>query len=221
MKSRVILLASTILMVAASSAFAADLPVKAPPSMIQQESVTTWTGFYVGANLGYGWANVGTSGVSNDLTGVIGGGQLGYNWQTGPLVFGIEGDFQGSGESRSDSATILGTTFAVDQKIPWFATLRGRIGYAWGPAMLYFTGGASWQNYKLSVSALGTTVSDDSTKTGWTLGGGGEWMFAPQWSAKVEYLYMDTGDTDVTLFGTTFTGRAKNNVIRAGVNYHF
>jgi len=204
-----------------SAAFAADLPVKAPQSMITQESAMSWTGFYVGANLGYGWANVGVSGASNDLTGVIGGGQLGYNWQTGPLVFGIEGDFQGSGEKRSDSTTILGTTFTVDQNIPWFATLRGRIGYAWGPALLYLTGGASWQNYKLSVSALGTTVEDDATKAGWTLGGGGEWMFAPKWSAKLEYLYMDTGDTDVTLFGTTFSGRAKNNIVRAGVNYHF
>ena len=214
-------LAVAFVAAAGSAAVAADLPVKAPPSLLQQESVATWTGFYIGANLGYGWANVGTSGVSSDLDGVIGGGQLGYNWQTGPLVLGIEGDFQGSGERHSDSATIGGIGFTVDQKIPWFATLRGRLGYAWGPAMLYVTGGASWQNYKLSVSALGTTVSDDTTKTGWTLGGGGEWMFAPKWSAKLEYLYMDTGNSDVTLFGTTFSGRAKNNIIRVGVNYHF
>ena len=177
----------------------------------------TWTGFYLGANVGYGWADVGVSGASSNLTGVIGGGQIGYNWQTGPLVIGIEGDFQGSGESRSDTVGI----FTVDQDIPWFATLRGRIGYATGPWLFYFTGGAAWENYKLSVSGLGTTVSDNATKTAWTIGGGAEWMFEPNWSAKVEYLYMDTDDTTVTLFGTTFTGRAKNNIVRVGVNYHF
>ncbi len=203
-----------------SSALAADLPVKAPPAPVVAP-VTSWTGFYIGGNVGYGWANVGVDGVSNDLTGVIGGGQLGYNWQTGPVVFGVEGDFQGADESRTDTVTSLGVAFTVDQQIQWFATLRGRLGYAWGPAMLYVTGGAAWQNYKLSVSALGTSVSDDKTRTGWTVGGGGEWMFAPNWSAKLEYLYMDTGDTDVTLFGTTFSGRAKNNIVRVGVNYHF
>jgi len=64
-------------------------------------------------------------------------------------------------------------------------------------------------------------VEDNTTKSGWTIGAGAEWMFDPHWSAKLEYVYMDTGDTDVTLFGTTFTGRAKNNVVRGGVNYHF
>lgn len=202
-------------------AFAADLPVKAPPP-VQQEVVTTWTGFYLGGNVGYGWANVGaTGGASSDLDGIIGGGQLGYNWQTGPLVIGIEGDFQGADESRSDTTIIGGVPYTVDQNIQWFATLRGRIGYAWGPAMLYFTGGGSWQNYKLSVSALGSTVDDNTTKSGWTIGGGGEWMFTPHWSAKLEYLYMDTGDTDVTLFGNTFSARAKNNIVRVGLNYHF
>ena len=204
-----------------SAAMAADLPVKAPPMMTVQESATNWTGFYVGANLGYGWARVGSAGFSNDLNGIIGGGQLGYNWQTGPLVFGIEGDFQGADESRSDTGTIGGIPYTVDQSIPWFATLRGRIGYATGPFLLYFTGGAAWENYKLSVSAPGGSVSDDATKTAWTIGGGGEWMFAPQWSAKLEYLYMDTGDTSVTLFGNTFTGHAQNNILRVGVNYHF
>ena len=203
-----------------SAAVAADLPRKAP-SYIAPEPVMTWTGFYIGANAGYGWANVSTGGISSDLKGFIGGGQLGYNWQTGAWVFGVEGDFQGANEKHSDTGTILGIDFTVDQKIQWFATARGRIGYAFDAWLLYFTGGAAWQNYKLSVSALGTSVDDNTTKMGWTLGGGIEWMFMPRWSAKLEYLYMDTGDTDVTLFGTTFTGRAKNNIARIGVNYHF
>ncbi len=206
-----------------TQAYAADLPYKAPsyaPPEIGAPELT-WNGFYIGANVGYGWASVGVSGVSNDLNGIIGGGQVGYNWQINNFVLGAEGDFQASGESRSDSASLLGITFTVDQKIPWFATARGRIGYAFGPWMVYATGGVAWQNYKLSVSALGTEVSDSATKLGWTAGGGLEWMFLPRWSAKVEYLYMDTGDTSVTLFGATFNGRAKNSIARIGVNYHF
>jgi outer membrane immunogenic protein len=87
--------------------------------------------------------------------------------------------------------------------------------------MFYLTGGGAWKNYKLSVSAPGGSVSDNETKTAWSIGGGAEWMFAPKWSAKLEYLYMDTGDTSVTLLGTTFTGHAQNNIVRVGVNYHF
>jgi outer membrane immunogenic protein len=76
-------------------------------------------------------------------------------------------------------------------------------------------------NYQLSVSALGTSVSDETTKAAWTVGGGVEWMFVPHWSAKVEYLYIDTGDTSVTLFGVPFDARAKDNIVRVGLNYHF
>lgn len=217
---RLLVLAASALI--GAQAYAADMPLKAPPyapEIVAPEM--TWSGFYIGANVGYGWANVGTSGVSNDLNGIIGGGQLGYNWQLGKFILGAEADFQASGESRSDTATVLGTSFTVDQKIQWFGTARGRIGYAFGPWMVYGTGGVAWQNYKLSVSALGSEISDNSTKIGWTAGGGIEWMFLPKWSAKIEYLYMDTGNTDVTLFGTTFSARAKNSIARLGINYHF
>lgn len=210
-----------LMLLAGSVAQAADMPMKAAPP-IAPPPVYVWTGFYIGLNLGYGWARTSTDGISSDnIDGVIGGGQLGYNWQTGNLLLGIEGDFQGSGQSRSDSGVIGDTTFTVEQKLPWFATLRGRLGYAAGPWLFYGTGGAAWVNYKMTVSALGASVSDDATRTAWTAGGGIEWMFLPKWSAKLEYLYIDTGTTSVTLFGTTFDGRARDNIVRAGVNYHF
>jgi outer membrane immunogenic protein len=101
------------------------------------------------------------------------------------------------------------------------ATARGRLGYAFGPWMLYATGGAAWVNYKLSASGFGVTVSDNATKAAWTLGGGVEWMFMPKWSVKAEYLYLDTGTTTVTLFGVPISGRAKDSIARLGVNYHF
>lgn len=87
--------------------------------------------------------------------------------------------------------------------------------------MFYGTAGVGWVNYKLTVSSAGTSVSDNTTKAAFAVGGGVEWMFMPRWSAKLEYLYMDTGNTNVTLFGTTFSGRAKDNLVRVGVNYHF
>jgi outer membrane immunogenic protein len=206
-------------LVAVGPALAADLPVKSAP--LAPTPTSSWTGVYVGANVGYAWGTGSSGGISDDMNGVIGGGQLGYNWQSGPLVLGVEGDIQASGQKNSDTATLAGIRFTLDREVPWFATLRGRIGYASGPWLIYGTGGAAWGNYKITISALGTSASDDTTKTAWTGGGGVEWMFAPKWSAKLEYLYIDTGNTDVTLFGTTFSGRLQDNVVRAGVNYHF
>ena len=212
------LLAATTLGVGAAAA--ADIPARNYTKAVPYAPVFSWTGFYVGVNAGYGWANTSITGVagSSNLNGFLGGAQIGYNWQgASPLVLGVEADFQGTGQSRTDTA--LGIT--VDQKLPWFGTVRGRIGYAFDRVMIYATGGLAYMDYKMSVSALGVTVSDDASRAGWTLGGGVEWMFAPQWSTKVEYLYMDTGTTSVTLFGVPFSGRAQDSIGRVGLNYHF
>lgn len=219
MRIRNLLLSASVLSLTAGSAFAADIPTKASRSLIAPAPVMTWSGFYVGVNAGYGWASTSVTGVSgsSNLNGFVYGGQAGYNWQTGALVLGVEADIQGTTQKRSDTSGI----FTVEQKIPWFATARGRIGYAMGPWLLYATGGAAWVNYKLTVSALGTSQSDNATKAALALGGGVEWMMMQNWSAKLEYLYIDTGTTTVTLFGTTFQGRAKDNIVRLGLNYHF
>jgi outer membrane immunogenic protein len=155
------------------------------------------------------------------MNGFIGGGQAGYNWQTGSFVLGVEGDFQVSTQKRSDTDTSTGIAITLDQKIPWFATARGRVGYAFNNVLVYGTGGAAWLNYKVTASLLGLTVSDSTSKTAWTAGGGVEWMFMPRWSAKFEYLYIDTGNTTFTLFGLPISGRAKENIARVGLNYHF
>jgi outer membrane immunogenic protein len=220
MRFRNLLLSASLLSaIVGSSAFAADMPTKASQPLLNPAPVMTWTGFYVGLNAGYGWANTSVTGAagSSNLNGFVGGGQIGYNWQVGALVLGLEADLQGTGQTNS--ATALGIT--VEQKLPWFATARGRLGYSFGPWMLYATGGAAWVNYKLSATSLGTTVSDNATKAAWTIGGGMEWMFMPSWSIKAEYLYLDTGTTTVTLFGVPISGRAKDSVARLGVNYHF
>src|SRR5476649_920545 len=151
MRYRNLLLVATILsVVAGTSVYAADLPAKVYSPM-SPVSVINWTGFYAGLNAGYGWASINdaTTGVNSNLNGFLGGGQVGYNWQTGALVLGVEGDFQGSSQKRSTTTTIGGIAFTVDQTLPWFGTARGRIGYAAGPWLFYGTGGLAWANYQL------------------------------------------------------------------------
>src|SRR5690242_18715789 len=112
MRKRMLVLAAAVLGLTASSAFAADLGVRAPPVT---PVATTWTGLYAGRKAGGGWANVSSGNVSSDLSGFVGGGQLGYNWESRHWLLGIEGDFQGSSQSTSDTATIGVIPFSVDQ----------------------------------------------------------------------------------------------------------
>jgi len=203
---------------ATSTAFAADLPVKAPGAI---PVAATWTGLYWGLNAGYGWASLDDFTGSDTATGFAGGGQVGYNWQFNNVVVGVEGDFQGTSQSLTQSATVGGIAFSATEKLPWFATIRGRIGFAQGPWLIYATGGAAWVDGRVSFTALGQTVASETAKTGWTGGGGVEWMFAPKWSVKVEYLYIDAGNMTVTLAGVPLTSNVKESVARAGVNLHF
>ncbi|ADP72495.1 porin [Rhodomicrobium vannielii ATCC 17100] len=159
-----------------------DGPIVAP--------VATWTGFYAGLNVGYGWND------DADADGIIGGGQIGYNWQgafgTSPLVLGVETDIQGS-DIKNDN----------DDKLNYFGTVRGRLGYALGNSLVYATGGF----------AYGEFDGADKTSTGYTVGGGVEHKFTPNLSVKAEYLYTDLGDND--------SDNADFNTVRVGLNYHF
>ena len=200
----------------ATTASAADLPrqyTKAPAPVVAP--MFNWTGFYIGANAGYGFADS----SFGDADGFIGGGQIGYNWQGvgSPFVFGLEADLQFS--DMGASSTIGPVTANAD--INGFGTLRARLGYAFDRAMIYGTGGLAFTNTELSLSAGGASVSDDDWSTGWTLGGGVEWAFMSNWSAKLEYLYVDSGDTTLSLLGTSVTGDYNFSVVRAGLNYRF
>jgi len=220
------LLGTAALLTGATLSSAADLSVRRtvtrPAEIMTPVPAWSWTGFYGGANVGYAWSSGSDPAFTSNMSGVIGGGQLGYNWQTGMFVIGIESDFQGSDQHRTDTGTLGGAAYTVDRRIPWFATLRGRAGITTGPVLFYVTGGGAWMNYQLSSTTAGMpTVSDNATTTAWTVGGGAEWMFAPRWSAKLEYLFLDGRDRSVVLNGNTFTGRARDNIVRVGVNYHF
>lgn len=254
-------------------ASAADLPVKAPRYAPPLPPPYNWTGFYVGGNVGYSWGNTDSTILIPDLTtfglgsftdslhpdGVIGGGQIGYNWQVDPRwVLGIEADFQGSGEKDSRSfsdpftvftlvpcdcqggfmtVSIPGTaTFSHEEKLEWFGTVRGRVGYIfWNNGMVYATGGLAYGHVKSSVTAvvtaLGTssaTFSDSETKLGWTVGAGveGQLFDSRNWTWKVEYLYMDLGTVDHSISDPTFgpvsiSTKFTDNIVRFGINYRF
>ncbi|QOZ45374.1 porin family protein [Bradyrhizobium sp. CCBAU 53340] len=209
-----ILLASAALIALTGAASAADLAArpytKAPVAMA---SVYNWTGFYLGLVGGGAWEDS----SSPRMQGGFVGGTAGYNWQTGNVVFGIEAD--GSWADVSASATDATTGITAASKTDALGTVRGRIGYAVNNVLFYGTGGYAWIDNKITLSALGVSVSDSKFHSGWTVGAGVEAFIAPQWSIKGEYLYRSLGGE--TYFGTLPTGTLNLHTVQLGVNYHF
>jgi outer membrane immunogenic protein len=198
-----------------------------------------WTGWYLGGNLGSGTGSNRSTGTAVGTTesfnlspdGVTGGVQLGYNWQASNWVYGVEADFQGSSQRDNKTVVALGTT-SFDSKLPWFGTVRGRIGYSVGQTLFYATGGYAYGSVKNKVSFNGVQVADISkTQDGWTAGAGIETpfkllgLFGPQWTSKTEYLYVDLGSsTNAFVAGPTavsFNTNVKEHIFRTGLNYHF
>lgn len=249
-------------MLAVGSAFGADLPVKA----VIPAPVFNWTGGYVGINLGYSWGRESATGAvtgtsitgttvttltpvplygGGHLDGFIGGGQVGYNWQFGNWLVGLEGDLQGTGERKTyDVCTIVGcpvgsTVVRADYRLVWFGTDRARVGFVPSERLLlYGTGGLAYGGFRgeqfmpLFVDPLFGTWS--RVKAGWTAGAGVEAALGYNWSFKFEYLYFDYGNiggptaTAQTVAGRTtnnliysFTSRFTDNVVRVGFNYRF
>jgi outer membrane immunogenic protein len=201
-------LGALVLISAVSSAQAADLPYesRAPYTVNQPLNMYSWAGPYLGGNLGWNWGS-----VDNNPTrpsGFVGGAQAGYNWQTGPWVFGIEGDLQGTGAAD---------TFAQWKfSNPWFGTLRGRAGYAFNNILFYGTAGLAFGELQGQTFVNQT---ESHTNAGWTVGLGAEFGLARNWSAKVEYLYVDLNDSNFVITGAQNGYRF--GLVRAGVNYHF
>jgi outer membrane immunogenic protein len=220
------------------SAAAADMSLKAPPAPV----IFSWTGWYAGLNAGGMWSSssdtlqptgcfitaalcggplsnnplrTDTGNIRNPA-GITGGGQLGYNWQSGPAVFGIETDLNFSSLTARDAvnrpllAPLVGNiAHTVNEQPDWFGTLRGRLGFTPAPMwLIYATGGLAYGqigstssvafqnppgfNNDTYIGALSTT------RVGWTVGGGGEWAFGSNWSVKFEYLYVDLGNLSYT-----------------------
>jgi outer membrane immunogenic protein len=207
-----ILLASVALLGFAGAASAADLPVRAAPPapIIASVPVFTWTGFYVGVNAGYGWNtndSITVGGVRFDLDdegGFVGGAQAGYNYQIGSFVVGLEGDIQYADFGGDDRFDFDRDGIADDDfnNSDWFGTVRARAGVAFDRALIYATGGFAF--------------ADDAT--GWTVGGGLEYAFTNNLSAKVEGLYVNL-DQDDNFLG--IDNDAEFGVVRAGLNFRF
>ncbi len=218
-----------------------------------------WAGFYLGGNIGSGlarnptafsFAAVGTSTELFNLSpeGFIGGAQAGYNWQAANWVFGLEADIQASSQRDNRACVQTCNTLvapiifaAYDARLPWFGTVRGRLGYSVGSTMFYATGGYAYGGVKTKIAAsfLGVPANAEfsNTRSGWTVGGGIETplTFLPSllgrnWTSKTEYLYVDlgtqTGSFTIPIVGAgvvtaTNSTQVREHIFRTGLSYHF
>lgn len=206
MKRKIFGTAAIALMLAADAAAAADIPRGQVPYYTAPVPVAySWAGPYLGLNIGYQWGTV--TNWPADPNGFMGGVQAGYNWQSGQFVFGVETDIQLS--SAED-------TFAAAKfSNPWFGTLRGRLGWAFNNILLYGTLGFAYGGGRAESPGL----SDSRTHGGYAAGLGMEIGFAPNWTARAEYLYVDLSDRGYTVTGLNHG--FESSVLRFGVNYRF
>src|SRR5262245_41659283 len=247
------LLAAATVALAATQALAADLPRKAPPPAAPPPPPPiTWTGCYIGANIGAVdrrfEAEFRFGEIDHTHWGFTGGGQIGCDYQfAGAWVIGIRNMFNGTTGGKDFTINAGDPIFngaTVNVKTQWFDALTGRIGYAWTPTwLLYGQGGVVWANVKAEITSGGLGFcnlggvncdfgSASKTRTGWTAGGGVEWMFARGWSAFLEGNYYDFGDKDRTIFtnqfgaggcdfGCSFSTRATAATVLVGVNWRW
>ena len=196
-----------------ASAQAADIPYgsRGPYTVNQPLNAYSWAGPYLGGNIGYAWGSVDNNPAKP--SGFTGGVQGGYNWQSGPWVYGLEADLQASGAND---------TFAPWKfSNPWFGTVRGRAGYAFSNILVYGTAGLAFGELRGETFGL----SESHANAGWTAGVGAEFGFGQAgfsrggWSAKVEYLYVDLANTNFTITGVPNGYRF--GTLRAGINYRF
>ena len=247
--------------VGAVAAQAADLPTrKEAPAPVFVPPPFTWTGFYIGLNAGGLWPSGGRSaslfdpaagtdggfigagfpgGLGSQSAGFLGGGQAGYNWQTGAFVLGVETDFDGSTVSKSFNnvgtpfagagvpALLAGDFLSVNGKasLSWLGTTRGRVGFVATPdnrLMIYATGGIAYGGGTSNFSAFDSTTgsfwtgSPSSTRVGWTIGGGVEYAVTNNITIKGEYLYADLGSSSFNSIGNAASAIAFPGVVVSG-----
>ncbi len=235
MKKKGFLLATSAGFAAAAvpGAQAADMPLKAPRMV---EPAANWTGWYIGAHAGANWQRADSNTTINSYgigpfsttgTGFIGGGQIGYNWQHGNFVFGLEGDGSWlSGKGTASTGTGSPPYSAVSNKISWLSTIRARFGLAVGDTMAYATAGFAFGGVKNSLVVGGSTpfYSESKTRTGWVVGGGVEHMLNRHWTIGLEGLFVDLGrSTAVYPNDTSKTTKFSNQAVigRVKLNYKF
>jgi outer membrane immunogenic protein len=223
------LIGTAALMAFAAPALAADLPARTytkAPAYTAPEAVYNWTGFYIGGNIGGAFAG------NNSLQGsggrFMGGVQAGFDYQVAPnWVLGVEAQYDWLANNNNGGVTFpTGTTITGNNN--QLGSVTGRFGYTWGPALLYAKGGFAWRdNNNFNVVSGGVPVAfttSGNRSDGYTVGAGLEYMFAPSWSAKVEYQYYNFGSTTFTggppeIIGARY--RDDEHTVKAGINYRF
>jgi outer membrane immunogenic protein len=258
MRKTTLATAAAILIATTAAGSAADMAMKAPYAA--PAPIWSWTGFYIGGHVGAGWgttestlstvsapgfpaAAVNLPIAQNSRSGFLGGGQIGYNFQSGWAVFGVQADIAGLDVKGTTPCIVA---FSCTAKSDWLATVSGRIGgIVADKTLVYVKGGAAWMNttHSLSIPAAGAiiggpggvggSVSTESTAFGWLLGLGAEYAFSPNWSAFIEYNYIDfdtkSSALDLSALGGLGIGAAVANVdfknklsiAKIGVNYKF
>jgi outer membrane immunogenic protein len=204
---------------------AADLARRPPPPPPTKAPVVVpyynWTGFYAGINGGYGWGRSKWDGLpaTFNVNGGMAGGQLGYNWQFGQFVYGVEGD--GDWTGLRGTASLADCGVGCRTRNDFLATARGRLGFAADRWLPYVTGGLAVGNIRATVPGF---AGIDQTNAGWTVGGGLEFALSGNWTAKAEYLYVDLGNSGCgTICGLPAGNNVSltTNVVRGGINYRF
>jgi outer membrane immunogenic protein len=215
---RRMLIASAAVAALGGTALAADLPTtKGPPVYTPPPPIFTWTGVYIGGQVGYEFGRAypivgGVAAAPFSPNGVVGGGHVGYNYQIGMFVLGVEGDANGASYNGGN-----GVAFS---RTPLDGSVRGRLGYAWDRALLYATGGVAFADFH------DTDIFGDSVWTGrvgWTAGGGIDYAIDNNWSLSLEYRYTDYGRYYFTgpVTGTAVSVRQYDNRVQAGFSYKF
>ena len=236
-----ILIAGALALAAGGQALAADLPQPMPPPPPRAPAtyvpttapVYNWGGFYLGVNGGYGfgksdWSPTGAPSIGAfNTSGFLVGGTLGANYQMGAFVLGVEGDIDWANLNGNVSDAYCTTNLLAncETKSNWLGTARARVGYAFDRVLFYGTGGAAFGN--IQAGPNGGTLSS-ATEYGWTAGAGIEAAFAQNWTAKIEYLYVDFGNATCTGacgvaagVGIPTTVSLTESLVRAGINYKF
>jgi outer membrane immunogenic protein len=244
MKKLVPALAFGIVLISAP-ALAADLRPSVRAPVTTPVPYYNWSGFYIGGHVGGAWGEEvntivtapgfllpGTRIVTEE-SGFLGGGQAGVNFQMGAFVLGGEFDvsWSGVGGTVNTASLIPGVTVRSTGDVDWFATATGRLGFAASNMLIYVKGGGAWMDVRYSAAALAGGVviigpaTIDDTRAGWTVGAGLEYGLTPNWSAKIEYGYLDFGSKTYTFTAPGATATAaidsQYHVIKGGINYRF
>lgn len=226
MRKAILMSAAAAVAMTVVPAFAADMPVRTPRPAYKAPfaaPVYNWSGPYFGMTVGYGWGDsthtdptAGNSSGSFDVNGWLVGGTFGYNWQSGNAVFGLETDFSWSNMDGGNAGGTLANP--VRTEMDYLGTIRARAGFTADASLFYITGGAAYADIKASQPGV---ASGSDWKWGWTAGAGVETMLSQNWTAKLEYLYVDLGDKTYYTVGNPHRADLTNHIVRVGLNYKY